>query len=268
MGSGLKDCEREQVNFFVHNVHVVQNVHFYITFQELPVAIVMKPVKAYSTGFSSLDERLKLSFGLMGLIWAVGLVGHFTPLLEWPALFLYVFGSIALVLYRGKSFQEWSSMYLAGGDPGKSLLWGGVAGGLLFAMDIINTVMYYKNGGAPMGEMQHILVNQSLLFLFPVLVLAEEFLWRGIMFSAMIEKGYNRHLTVFLTAMFYVLNHFAVAPVGFRERALMAMMAFPIGIFGGYLVLKTRNVWGSVLVHMITMISMVLDIFVIPKLLF
>ncbi|NTV21353.1 MAG: CPBP family intramembrane metalloprotease [Chlorobium limicola] len=228
----------------------------------------MKPVKAYSTGFSSLDERLKLSFGLMGLIWAVGLVGHFTPLLEWPALFLYVFGSIALVLYRGKSFQEWSSMYLAGGDPGKSLLWGGVAGGLLFAMDIINTVMYYKNGGAPMGEMQHILVNQSLLFLFPVLVLAEEFLWRGIMFSAMIEKGYNRHLTVFLTAMFYVLNHFAVAPVGFRERALMAMMAFPIGIFGGYLVLKTRNVWGSVLVHMITMISMVLDIFVIPKLLF
>jgi len=268
VGSGLKDCEREQVNFFVHNVHVVQNVHFYITFQELPVAIVMKPVKAYSTGFSSLDERLKLSFGLMGLIWAVGLVGHFTPLLEWPALFLYVFGSIALVLYRGKSFQEWSSMYLAGGDPGKSLLWGGVAGGLLFAMDIINTVMYYKNGGAPMGEMQHILVNQSLLFLFPVLVLAEEFLWRGIMFSAMIEKGYNRHLTVFLTAMFYVLNHFAVAPVGFRERALMAMMAFPIGIFGGYLVLKTRNVWGSVLVHMITMISMVLDIFVIPKLLF
>ena len=228
----------------------------------------MKPVKAYSTGFSSLDERLKLSFGLMALIWVVGLVGHFTPLLEWPALFLYVFGSIALVLYRGKSFQEWNEMYLAGGDPGKSLLWGGVAGALLFAMDIINTVMYYKNGGAPMGEMQHILVNQSLLFLFPVLVLAEEFLWRGIMFSAMIEKGYNRHLTVFLTAMFYVLNHFAVAPVGFRERALMAMMAFPIGIFGGYLVLKTRNVWGSVLVHMITMISMVLDIFVIPKLLF
>jgi len=228
----------------------------------------MKPVKAYSTEFSSLDERLKLSFGLMALIWVVGFVGHFTPLLEWPALFLYVFGSIALVLYRGKSFQEWNEMYLAGGDPGKSLVWGGVAGGLLFAMDIINTVMYYKNGGVPMGEMQHILVNQSLLFLFPVLVLAEEFLWRGIMFSAMIEKGYNRHLTVFLTAMFYVVNHFAVAPVGFRERALMAMMAFPIGIFGGYLVLKTRNVWGSVLVHMITMISMVLDIFVIPKLLF
>lgn len=228
----------------------------------------MKPVKAYSAGFSALDERLKLSFGLMALIWIAGFVGHFTPLLEWPALFIYVVGSIGLVLWRGRTFHEWSDMYLAGGDLRKSLLWGGVAGGLLFAMDVMNTVMYYKNGGAPMGEMVNILVNRYMLFLFPVLVLAEEFLWRGIMFAAMIEKGYNRHLTVFLTAMFYVLNHFAVAPVGLRERALMAMMAFPIGIFGGYLVLKTRNVWGSVLVHMITMISMILDIFVIPQLLF
>jgi len=203
----------------------------------------------------------------MAMIWILGLVGHFTQLQEWPALFLYVLGSIGLVVWRGKSNGEWQEMFLAGGDLRKSLLWGGVVGFVLFAMDVINTVLYYKNGGPPMMEMQNILVNKSLLFLFPVLVLAEEFLWRGIMFSAMIEKGFNKHLTVFLTAMFYVVNHFAVAPVGMKERALMAMMAFPIGIFGGYLVLKTRNVWGSVLVHMITMLSMMLDIFVIPQLL-
>lgn len=228
----------------------------------------MKPVKALPSESISLDARLKLSFGLMALIWITGLVGHFTPLMEWPALFLYVSGAIGLVVYRGKSFDEWTKMYLDGGDLRKSLTWGGVAGGVLFCMDIFNTVMYYRNGGAPMAEMQIILVNRSLLYIFPVLVLAEEFLWRGIMFSAMIERGYNKHLTVFLTTMFYVINHFAVAPVGFKERALMAMMAFPIGIFGGYLVLKTRNVWGSVLVHMITMFSMMLDIFVIPQLLF
>ncbi len=134
-------------------------------------------------------------------------------------------------------------------------------------MDIANTVMYYKNGGAPMAGMEFLLVNRSLLVLFPVLILAEEFLWRGIMFSSMIERGFNKHLTVFLTTIFYVVNHFAVAPVGFKERALMGMMAFPIGIFGGYLVLKTRNLWGSVLVHIITMLSMILDIFLIPQLL-
>ncbi len=228
----------------------------------------MKPVKAYSSaGSESLSARFTLSFALMAAIWIVGLVGHFTVLEEWPALALYVLGSIGLVLYRGKTTGEWNEMYLAGGDLRKSLMWGGIAGVLLFSMDVMNTVIYYKNGGAPMSGMQFILVNRSLLYFFPVLVLAEEFLWRGIMFSAMIERGVNKHLTVFLTTVFYVVNHFAVAPVGMKERALMGMMAFPIGIFGGYLVLKTRNLWGSVLVHMITMLSMMLDIFVIPQLL-
>jgi len=88
------------------------------------------------------------------------------------------------------------------------------------------------------------------------------------MFSSMIEKGFNPHITVLLTTMLYALNHFAVAPVGIKERALMAMMAVPIGVLGGYLVLNTRNVWGSVIVHMITMVSMLIDIFVIPQLLF
>ncbi|EAT58933.1 CPBP family intramembrane glutamic endopeptidase [Chlorobium ferrooxidans] len=229
----------------------------------------MSSVKAFSSSseLESLNARFTQSFALMAMIWILGLVGHFTPLLEWPALFLYVIGSIGLVLYRGKKYGEWESMFLAGGNLRKSLLWGGIVGLVLFGMDIMNTLLYYKNGGAPMMEMENILVNRSLLFLFPVLVFAEEFLWRGIMLSSMIEKGFNKHLTVFLTAIFYVVNHFAVAPVGMKERALMAMMAFPIGIFGGYLVLKTRNVWGSVLVHMITMLSMLLDLFVIPKLL-
>ena len=227
----------------------------------------MKSVKPLSFEPDSSTARFNLSFALMAAIWLLGLAGHFTPFQEWPALFLYVIGSIGLVLYRGKTTGEWKEMYLAGGDLKKSLLWGGIAGALLFGMDIINTVIYYKNGGAPMAGMEFLLVNRSLLYLFPVLVLAEEFLWRGIMFSSMIERGFNKHLTVFLTAIFYVINHFAVAPVGMKERALMGMMAFPIGIFGGYLVLRTRNVWGSVLVHMITMLSMMLDIFVIPQLL-
>ncbi|NTU44476.1 MAG: CPBP family intramembrane metalloprotease [Chlorobiaceae bacterium] len=229
----------------------------------------MSSVKAFSSSseLESLNARFTQSFALMAMIWILGLVGHFTPVQEWPALFLYVIGSIGLVLYRGKKYGEWEAMFLSGGNLRKSLLWGGIVGLVLFGMDIMNTLLYYKNGGAPMMEMENILVNRSLLFLFPVLVFAEEFLWRGIMLSSMIEKGFNKHLTVFLTAIFYVVNHFAVAPVGMKERALMAMMAFPIGIFGGYLVLKTRNVWGSVLVHMITMLSMLLDLFVIPKLL-
>jgi membrane protease YdiL (CAAX protease family) len=212
-------------------------------------------------------SSLPLALGLVALIWLSGLAGHPTPLQEWPALALYVIGSLGLAIYLGLK-NGWDSVWLSGGQLRRSLLWGGIAGLVLFVMDITNTVIYYKNGGAPMVEMQVLLVHRSLLYLFPVLILAEEFLWRGVLFSAMIERGVNGHLTVALTTLLYALNHFAVAPVGMPERAMMAMMAFPIGILGGYLVLKTRNVWGSVLVHMITMISMVLDIFVIPQLLF
>lgn len=224
--------------------------------------------KAYSidSGSASLNERFNLAFGLTALIWITGLVGHFTPLQEWPALALYVIGGIGVVIWRGVSKGEWAGMYLAGGELKKSLKWGGIAGGILFVMDIVNTVIYYSKGAPPMTDMLGILVNMNFLFLFPILVLAEEFLWRGLMLSSMVEKGFNPHLSVFVTAMCYVLNHYAVAPVGMYERGLMAMMAFPIGILGGYITLKSKNVWGSVLVHMITMFSMVLDIFVIPNL--
>jgi membrane protease YdiL (CAAX protease family) len=111
--------------------------------------------------------------------------------------------------------------------------------------------------------MQYLLVNRSLLYLYPILVIAEEFFWRGIMFSAMIERGFNKHLTVFLTTLFFLLNHFAVAPVNMMERAMMAMMALPLGILGGYIVANSRNVWGSVLVHMIVMTSMIAAIQII-----
>lgn len=219
--------------------------------------------KAYSidSGSASLNERFKLAFGLTALIWITGLVGHFTPLKEWPALALYVIGGIGVVVWRGVSKGEWAGMYLAGGNLKKSLIIGVITGTALLLAALFNPAMMKSPESASMmAGMENILVNRSLIYLYPILVIAEEFLWRGIMFSSMIEKGFNKHLTVLLTTLFFVLNHFAVAPVGFMERALMAMMAFPLGIIGGYIVVFTRNVWGSVLVHMILMTSMMVAI--------
>lgn len=210
-----------------------------------------------SSGSPSLNERFNLAFGLTALIWITGLVGHFTPLQEWPALALYVIGGIGVVIWRGVSKGEWAGMYLAGGNLKKSLIFGAITGTALFVVALFNTAMMQSPESASMmADMEDILVNRSLLYLYPILVLAEEFLWRGIMFSSMIERGFNKHLTVLLTTLFFLLNHFAVAPVNLKERAFMAMMAFPLGIIGGYIVVLTRNVWGSVLVHMILMTSM------------
>ncbi|NTW53918.1 MAG: CPBP family intramembrane metalloprotease [Chlorobaculum sp.] len=218
----------------------------------------MERENAIASGSSTLNERLKLAFGLTALIWITGLVGHFTPLLEWPALALYVIGGIGVVIWRGTSKSEWAEMYLAGGDLKKSLKWGVIGGILLLLLAMMNTkkMMTTSDAAKMMSGMESLLLNRSLFYFYPILVLAEEFLWRGIMFSALIEKGFNKHLTVLLTTIFFLLNHFAVAPVGLMERALLAMMAFPLGIVNGYISVSTRNVWGSVLAHTILMIAM------------
>jgi len=228
----------------------------------------MEPKRLSNTGFKErlYEKRLQLSLILTGVIWVSGLIGHFTPAGEWPALFIYVLGGIGVVIWHAQNTGEWKEIFISKENLGKSLKWGGLIGGFLFLTDVGNTYMYLKGGGKPMAEMEEILVGMNMLYLFPVLILAEEFLWRGLLFSGLLEKGLNKHLVVAITTVLYMVNHFAVAPVGLFERGMMAMMALPIGLIGGYLVANTRNVWGSVLIHTMTMVSMILDIFLIPKL--
>jgi membrane protease YdiL (CAAX protease family) len=228
----------------------------------LPLALATTTNSSTKTETS--DEKLKLAAGLVGTIWGAGLFGHFTKAKEWPALFIYGLGAIGLTSYVAKR-DGWDKTNLGKENLKKALIWGGAIGSGLFLSDVSNTYAYFKKGGAPMAEMEDILVRQKFLYLFPVLIVSEEFLWRGLLFSALQEKGLNGHKIVGLTTLAYVLNHYAVAPVKFRERSLMAGMAVPIGIANGYLTLKTKNAWGGVLLHMLTMISMMADMFIIPK---
>ncbi len=204
------------------------------------------------------QERLKLSFGLMAFIWIAGFAGHFTPLGEWPTLVLYIIGSLGLVLFQGVKRDGWESMFIAGGHYKTSLLWGTAAGALLFVTALFNTHNHYANGGSPMEGMEALLRKDSLRYLFPVLVLAEEFFWRGIMASSLAACNVNRHIVVLITTLCFALNHIAVAPVAVEERLLMAIMALPLGIAGGYITLGTKNVWGSIVLHMSSMISMLI----------
>ncbi len=208
--------------------------------------------------------QLRLSLGLVAAIWLLGLISHFTPLGEWPATFLYVLGSLGLVIGYCRKNNAWQQMFITRQNLRSAMMWGGGLGVGLAVTDLVNTFMYYRSGGAPMDQMNAILVGLNLIYLFPVLVLAEEFLWRGMLFSALLGRGVNKHLVVLITTALYSLNHYAVAPVGMVERSLMAIMALPIGIIGGYLVLRTRNVWASVAIHMLTFVSMVLDITLMP----
>ncbi|MDX2128119.1 MAG: CPBP family intramembrane glutamic endopeptidase [Chloroherpetonaceae bacterium] len=218
------------------------------------------------TSETAADRRLKYSLELMLTVWVLGFIGHFTPLKEWPALFLYVLGAIGLAFYVARLEGSWKPSFITSENFGEVLKWSLSIGFFLFAMDIVNTFFYLKRGGAPMGQMEEILVGMNFLYLFPILIIGEEFLWRGLMLSSLLERGMNKHWAILLTTLLFVVNHFAVAPVGFKERGMLAMMALPLGIINGYVIAKTKNVWAGVLIHGISMLAMVIDIFVIPRL--
>lgn len=225
------------------------------------------------------DPRLGWSLKLVAAIWLTAVAARLTaPLLQpalpafsvesaaWPSLVLYVIGSLALAAAVYRRSGSLAAVGLGGGLLRRSLVWGAVIGTVLMGLDWINTYAYYRAGNPPMAEMEHLLRELRLIYLFPALTLAEELLWRGLIARGLQDAGLNRHLIVLLTTAAYAVNHFFVAPVGVTEQALMALMALPIGIVGGYLTLATRNVGGSLLLHLLTVVSMVVDIYWMPAL--
>lgn len=211
------------------------------------------------------DPRIRWGGGLVAAVWLIGLVGGLIGLSEWPALVLYVLGGLGVAFTLGRTLG-WAAIGVTTTNLRSATIWGaGIGLGLMF-LDWVNTFFYYRGGGEPMAAMEVILVGMGLLYLFPVLVLAEELLWRGVLLIALREAGWNLHLTVGLTTLLYALNHLFVAPVPLFERWLMVGMALPIGVIGGYLVLRTRNVWAAVLVHGLSIVAMIADIFIIPGL--
>ena len=223
------------------------------------------PASVRPTGSLFADPRIRWGGGLMGAVWLIGILGGITGLTEWPALVLYVIGGLGVAVILGRT-QGWATLGVTKANLRAATLWGGGIGVGLMLLDWINTFFYYRGGGAPMEAMETILVGMGFLYLFPVLVLAEEFLWRGVLLFGLRDSGVNAHLTVGLTTLFYALNHLFVAPVPLFERWLMVGMALPIGVIGGYLVLRTRNVWAAVWLHGLSLVAMVADIFIIPGL--
>lgn len=223
-------------------------------------------MKSANHGHGEAERRLRGVLVLVALIWSAGLIGHFTPLAEWPALLLYVLGGLGFTVFHCQREGAWQTVGITRRNLRRALLWGGAIGGALMLMDWVNTWLYYRAGNPPMVDMESLLVDQRLILLFPVLVLAEELLWRGMALSALRDRGWNMHLAVAVTTLAYAFNHFAVAPVGMVERGMMTLMALPIGILGGYLAWRLQNVWAAVAVHMLTFISMTVDIFVMPGL--
>jgi membrane protease YdiL (CAAX protease family) len=209
------------------------------------------------------NERLKQTIWLILTIWIVGLIAHFTVLKEWVALAIYVIGSITLSFWRGRNFDEWQKLFITRIGLKSALLWGTILGIAISLVSLANIEMMH-NSAPPQMQMQvmvDILIGKKLILFLPLLIVAEEFLWRGLLLSSLMESGFSNKLAIGVTSLCFMLNHFAVAPVGLLERGMMAMMALPLGIINGFLTLKFQNLWAGVMIHLLTMMAMILGIF-------
>ena len=81
---------------------------------------------------------------------------------------LYLLSSLALLAWRALGLHEAEVLFLQGPGLRSSLLWG---------------------GGLPLEAVKQLLFGRGLVLLLPLLVLAEEGLWRGLLLSALLELG-------------------------------------------------------------------------------
>jgi membrane protease YdiL (CAAX protease family) len=206
-------------------------------------------------------SRLKPTLLLVGAIWLLGTIGAVNPLATWAALGLYVLGSLTLLVWRAFGCAEAEAVYLRGPGLRSSLLWGG-GGGLvllvagLLSLPAMRAAMPAGDASVPLDAMKVLLYGHGLILLLPVLVLAEEGLWRGLLLSALREIGLPEGAAIALSTLAFMANHLAVTPLALVERGMLALMALPLGLLSAALTVRTRVLWGGVLLHLLVMGAM------------
>lgn len=200
------------------------------------------------------QERLRQTLILLAAIALCGTLAPWSPLASWLALALYLLGSLVLLGWRALRCGEAEALFLRGGAVRASLLWGGGLGLLLLAAGLVGlpamrAAMADDGGGLPLEAVRQLLFGRGLVLLLPLLVLAEEGLWRGLLLSALLELGLTPLWAVSLSSLGFGLNHLAVAPLALAERGALVLMALPLGVIAALLTERTRNLWGAVLLH-------------------
>jgi membrane protease YdiL (CAAX protease family) len=202
------------------------------------------------------QARLRQTLALLTAIGGVAVLTPWAPLASWLALALYLLGSLVLLAWRVVRWHEAEALFLRGPGLRASLLWGGGLGALLLIAGLIGlpamrAAMASEPGALPLEAVRGLLFGRRLVLLLPLLVLAEEGLWRGLLLSALLESGLTPVWSVVVSTLAFGLNHLAVAPLALAERGLLVLMALPLGLLTAVLTVRTRCLWGGALLHLL-----------------
>jgi membrane protease YdiL (CAAX protease family) len=207
------------------------------------------------------QARLRQTLALLAAIAAVGALAPLTPVASWAALALYLLGSLVLLAWRALGLHEAEALFLQGPGLRASLLWGGgldlaLLGIGLIGLPAMRAAMADGTSALPLEAVKTLLFGRGLALLLPLLVLAEEGLWRGLLLSGLLGVGITPGWAVTLSTLAFGLNHLAVAPLALVERCLLALMALPLGLIAARLTLRTRCLWGAALLHLLVIGAM------------
>ena len=135
-----------------------------------------------------------------------------------------------------------SSLYI---QKGKFKLW--IVIGLstfVFFISIGLLLALQKN------NLQKILSILPWLFAFSVLNGLMEELWFRGLFLKKFEPFLGNHLSIFLTSLIFSIPHlFARYLSGIEISLIFFLTVFSLGMASGYIIYKTKSIWGAVIFH-------------------
>lgn len=74
-------------------------------------------------------------------------------------------------------------------------------------------------------------------------------LWfRGI-FLNKLKPFLGRTISIIVTSLVFAIPHMGVTYITRGEMLIFPIVVFVLGMVNGYIILKTNNIWGSVLFH-------------------
>ena len=101
------------------------------------------------------------------------------------------------------------------------------------------------------NNLQKILSILPWLFAFSALNALMEELWFRGLFLKKFEPFLGNHLSIFLTSLIFSIPHiFARYLSGIEMSLIFFFTVFSLGMASGYIIYKTKSIWGAVIFHM------------------
>ena len=101
------------------------------------------------------------------------------------------------------------------------------------------------------NNLQKVLSILPWLFAFSALNALMEELWFRGLFLKKFEPFLGNHLSIFLTSLVFSIPHLFVRYLSGIEMSLIFFLTvFSLGMASGYIIYKTKSIWGAVIFHM------------------